>query len=271
MHIDDEVTARIAKASVAFGRLRGNVCDRRGIRLDTKLKVYKAVVPPTFLYACGTWTVHQCHAKNFNHFHLSCLRKLLQIRWENQNPRYRGHSERQGCKACIFFWRFNSGVTLTSNWRQNEETTDCYSVSKNDPAWHSDEYCWQISLRSSLFGIEWGMFELCNWCCNVVTAIWIRCLSKILYNSLFCFLSDNYINLTKANLPAFVAYVYLVMNNWQTDCWFHKLDPFEMSQCFFCQFGGFADVIINGHLKGENAISWSKGDINEFSKEENNN
>ena len=41
---------------------------------------------------------------------------------------------------------------------------------------------------------------------------------------------------------------------------------------FFYQFDGFADVIINGPLKGENAIiSWSKGDINDFSKEENNN
>ena len=42
VHIDDEVTARTAKASVAFGRLRTNVWERNGIRLDTKLKVYKA-------------------------------------------------------------------------------------------------------------------------------------------------------------------------------------------------------------------------------------
>ena len=39
VYIDDEVTARIAKANVAFGRLRTNVWDRNGIRLDTKLKV----------------------------------------------------------------------------------------------------------------------------------------------------------------------------------------------------------------------------------------
>ena len=52
VHIDDGVYARIAKASAAFGRLRGS-----RIRLDTKLKVYKAVVLPTLLYACETWTV----------------------------------------------------------------------------------------------------------------------------------------------------------------------------------------------------------------------
>ena len=81
LHFDDEVTARTAKASVAFGRLRTNVCEQNGIRLDTKLKVYKAVVLPTLFYACGTWTVYQCHVKKLNHFHLSCLRKLLKIRW----------------------------------------------------------------------------------------------------------------------------------------------------------------------------------------------
>ena len=77
MHIDDKVTARTAKASVAFVILRTNVWARNGIRLDTMLKVYKAVVLPTLLYACETWTVYQRHAKKLKHFHLSCLRKLL--------------------------------------------------------------------------------------------------------------------------------------------------------------------------------------------------
>ena len=86
MHIDNEVTARIAKASVAFGRLRGNVRDRSGIRLDTMLKVYKVVVLPTLLYARETWTVYQRHAKRLNHFHLSCQRKLLKIRWQDKIP-----------------------------------------------------------------------------------------------------------------------------------------------------------------------------------------
>ena len=86
VHIDGEVTARIAKASVAFGRLRTNVWERNGIRLNTKLKVYKAVVLPTLLYACETWTVYQRHAKKLNHFHLSCLKKLLKFRWQDKIP-----------------------------------------------------------------------------------------------------------------------------------------------------------------------------------------
>ena len=120
VHTDDEVLARTAKASVEFGRLRTNVWERNEIRLDTKLKVYKAVVLPTLLYACETWTAgpikakfyveppwvgrtifcsqhlgHMTkvaatpiygHAKKLNHFHLSCLRKLLKIRWQDKIP-----------------------------------------------------------------------------------------------------------------------------------------------------------------------------------------
>ena len=41
---------------------------------------------PTLLYACETWTVYQRHAKKLNHFHLSCLRKLLKIRWQDKIP-----------------------------------------------------------------------------------------------------------------------------------------------------------------------------------------
>ena len=46
VHVDDDVTARIAKASVSFG----NIWERNGIKLDTRLKVYKALVLPTLLY-----------------------------------------------------------------------------------------------------------------------------------------------------------------------------------------------------------------------------
>ena len=42
--IDDEVNARLAKASAAFGRLHKNVWNRRGITTKTKIKVYQAIV-----------------------------------------------------------------------------------------------------------------------------------------------------------------------------------------------------------------------------------
>ena len=47
--IDDEVTAKIANAIMAFGSIRANIWERNENRLDTKLKVYKTVVLPTLL------------------------------------------------------------------------------------------------------------------------------------------------------------------------------------------------------------------------------
>ena len=51
-----------------------------------KAVVYKAVVLPTLVYSCETWTVYQRHAKRLNHFHTSCLRKLLKIKWQDRIP-----------------------------------------------------------------------------------------------------------------------------------------------------------------------------------------
>ena len=86
MRIGGGVAAGAAGAGVAFGRLRTNVWERNGIRLDTKLKVCKAVVLPALLYACETWTVYQRRAKKLGHFHLSCLKKFLRIRWQDMIP-----------------------------------------------------------------------------------------------------------------------------------------------------------------------------------------
>ena len=95
VNIDVEVNNRIAKASAAFGRLRENVWERRGLSLATKLKVYHAVVLTTLLYASETWTVYSRHARQLNHFHLSCLRRLLRIRWQDKIPDTEVH-ERAG-------------------------------------------------------------------------------------------------------------------------------------------------------------------------------
>ena len=62
--LDDEVVARLSKASSAFGRLRSSTWERRGISTITKIKVYNAVVLPTLLYGCESWTVYNRHAKN---------------------------------------------------------------------------------------------------------------------------------------------------------------------------------------------------------------
>ncbi|KYO18850.1 hypothetical protein Y1Q_0009257 [Alligator mississippiensis] len=84
VYINDETKARIAKASVAFGRLHANVCEHRGISQQTKLKVYKAIVLPVLMYTCKTWTVYRSHALKLNHFYMGCLRKLMRIRCQDK-------------------------------------------------------------------------------------------------------------------------------------------------------------------------------------------
>nr|VZI34593.1 unnamed protein product [Spirometra erinaceieuropaei] len=82
--IDDEVANRISKASQAFGRLQSTVWNRHGLQLSTKLKMYKAVILPTLLYGEETWTVYTRQACRLNHFHLSCLRRILRLNWQDR-------------------------------------------------------------------------------------------------------------------------------------------------------------------------------------------
>ena len=84
VRIDDEVVLRIAKASAAFGNMRGKVWEREGLSTQTKLKVYKAVF--SLLYSCETWTVYSRHLKSLNSLHLKCLHKILKICWQDKVP-----------------------------------------------------------------------------------------------------------------------------------------------------------------------------------------
>ena len=85
-NIDMEVNNRLSKANSAFGRLRKEVWERRGISQDTKLKVYMAVVLTILLYACESWTVYSRQARKLKHFHTKCLRIILSIKWQDMVP-----------------------------------------------------------------------------------------------------------------------------------------------------------------------------------------
>ena len=54
--------------------------------VETKLKVFVAIVLPSLLYGCETWTVYSSHARKLNHFHLSCLQNIMTIRWQDKIP-----------------------------------------------------------------------------------------------------------------------------------------------------------------------------------------
>ena len=84
--IDDEISLRISRASASFGRLKDRVWARRGLSHETKLQVYHAVVLPSLLYACETWTVYSRHLQRLQSFHMRCLRQILHVRWQDRIP-----------------------------------------------------------------------------------------------------------------------------------------------------------------------------------------
>ena len=82
--LDREITARIQKASHAFGRPRTKVLQHKGICLSTKLKVYTAIVLPSMLYGCEIWTVYRRHLRKLEQFHARSLRSIMRIRWQDR-------------------------------------------------------------------------------------------------------------------------------------------------------------------------------------------
>ena len=69
------------------------VRERSGIKLDIKLKFYKAVELSTLLYTCKTWTIYQRLVKILNHFHLRYLTEIVKNSMQKQDRRHRGPEE----------------------------------------------------------------------------------------------------------------------------------------------------------------------------------
>ena len=84
--MDREVSNRLAMAGASFGRLWTRVWRERGIKLPTKLAVYRAVVMTSLLYGCETWALYRKQLKTLDQFHLRCLRKIMGISWEDRVP-----------------------------------------------------------------------------------------------------------------------------------------------------------------------------------------
>ena len=69
--LDKEIASRISKASQALGRLRNGLLNHHNATLDTKLKVYRAVVLSSLLL------------KQLERFYQCALRSILGIRWQD--------------------------------------------------------------------------------------------------------------------------------------------------------------------------------------------
>ena len=85
---DAEITARIAKATAAFGRLTKRLWKNRNIHLDTKISVYRATVVTSLLFGCEPWTLRKAHIARLKRFHQNSLRRIARIKWFHKVTNY---------------------------------------------------------------------------------------------------------------------------------------------------------------------------------------
>jgi len=76
-----QIPRRISLASNIFGRL-ANVCRKRTrLSLQTKIRLYNALVISVLLYGSEAWTVLKADERRLEVFHMNCQRRILGIRW----------------------------------------------------------------------------------------------------------------------------------------------------------------------------------------------
>lgn len=82
--LDDEIIHRIAKATSAFGKLHHRLWDERGIKLDSEIQVYKAVILTTLPYGSESWTPYWSHINQLDVFHKGCLHAICGYTFEDR-------------------------------------------------------------------------------------------------------------------------------------------------------------------------------------------
>ena len=84
--LDPELSTRIGKAHSAFNKLNKRLWRKSGIKLATKIMVYRAVVLSTLLYGSEAWTLNAKQTKRMERFHQKCLRNICGIKWYHKIP-----------------------------------------------------------------------------------------------------------------------------------------------------------------------------------------
>ena len=69
-----------------MAKLNQRVWTNSSLTEKTKLRVYQACVMSTLLYGSESWTPYTRHGRRLNTFHLRCLRRILQIKWQVRVP-----------------------------------------------------------------------------------------------------------------------------------------------------------------------------------------
>ena len=84
LSLDAEINTRIAQAAIVMSKLNRRVRQNNNLTQMTKLCFYQACVLSTLLYSSEAWTTYIRQDNKLNSFHLQCLRRILDISWQEK-------------------------------------------------------------------------------------------------------------------------------------------------------------------------------------------
>ena len=79
---DEEIEQRVGAAAKAVGVMRKEVLERQERMKKTKLRAFNAMVVPTLIYGCETWTMQRKHESKIQAYKMMLLRRVEGVtRW----------------------------------------------------------------------------------------------------------------------------------------------------------------------------------------------
>ena len=84
LSLDSELNKTIDKAATTFSRLTKKVWSNKKLTEHTLIQVYRDCVGSTLLYGSESWTLRARQERKLNVFHLECLRRILNIIWQDK-------------------------------------------------------------------------------------------------------------------------------------------------------------------------------------------
>ena len=84
LSLDTEIDKRIGKAATTLARLTSRVWTNPKLTVKTKMVVYNASVVSILMYGSEKWTKDARQEKRLNSFHMSSIRRILCISWQDR-------------------------------------------------------------------------------------------------------------------------------------------------------------------------------------------
>ena len=86
LSLDSELKKRIGRDATTISSLTKRVWSNKKLMGNNKIQVYRACVLSTLLYGSESWSLHARQERKLNTFHMRCLRRVLNITWQDKVP-----------------------------------------------------------------------------------------------------------------------------------------------------------------------------------------